>query len=228
MKFRRLTAEWLDDLPPGSAAAQASRRDLHALNALMGHRRAWRSWLRREFGSTPPRAIAELGAGDGAMAAENLLATFPEGSGGTLFLVDRAPCVGDTTLRALRAAGWDVRVESADVFDWLAALPQLDAICANLFLHHFDDTALARLLAHACRAAPLFAALEPRRGWLSLAGTAALPLMDAHRVTRHDARVSVQAGFRAHELSALWPAEGWQREERRAWPFSHWFCARRK
>lgn len=228
MKIRRLTPELLDELAPGSAEARASRRDLHALNAIMGHRRAWRSWLRREFGSAPPRALAEIGAGDGAMAAENLLATFPDGTGSTLFLVDRAPCVADSTLQTLRRAGWEVKVEAADVFDWLAASRRLDAIGANLFLHHFEDAALSRLLAHASRATPLFAALEPRRGWLGLAGTATLPLMGAHRVTRHDAKVSVEAGFRGSELSALWPREGWQCEERRMLPFSHWFCARQR
>ncbi|GDX11390.1 hypothetical protein LBMAG57_31620 [Verrucomicrobiota bacterium] len=227
MILRRLTPELLDALPPDAPEARASRRDLHALNALMGHRRAWRSWLRREFASTPPRAIAELGAGDGAIVAENLLTTFPDGNGATLFLVDRAPCVADGTLRTLQHAGWSVRVEKADVFDWLSEPRPLDAICANLFLHHFDDTALARLLALASRAAPLFAAMEPRRAWLGLAGVAALPLMDAHPVTRHDARVSVEAGFCGRELSALWPRAGWICEERRALPFSHWFCARR-
>jgi hypothetical protein len=227
MKVRRLTPEWLDTLPPESPDAKASRRDLRTLNALMGHRRMWRSWLCREFGTTPPRAIAELGAGDGAMAAQNLLAAFPEGRGGALFLVDREPCVADSTLRSLHNAGWDAHVESADVFDWLSRPRPLDAICANLFLHHFDDESLGLLLTRASRASRLFAALEPRRGWLGLAGTAALPLIGAHRVTRHDARVSVEAGFRAHELTALWPREGWWCEERRALPFSHWFCARR-
>lgn len=224
MKARRLTPELLDALPPEAPAARASRRDLHALNALMGHRRAWRSWLRSES----PQTIAELGAGDGAMAAENLLTTFPEGNGATLFLVDRAPCVAASTLRALDRAGWRVRVEKADVFDWLAQSPQLDAICANLFLHHFADPALARLLAAASQKAKTFAAMEPRRGWLGLGGVAALPLIDAHAVTLHDARVSVEAGFHARELTALWPREGWCCEERRAFPFSHWFCARRK
>ena len=227
MKVRRLTPELLDMLPPDAPEARASRRDLHVLNALMGHRRAWRSWLRREFGTSAPRTIAELGAGDGAMVAKNLLATFPSGRGSTLFLVDRAPCVADSTLRVLRHAGWNVQVEAADVFDWLAGSHRLDAICANLFLHHFDDAALARLFTGASRITRIFAALEPHRGALGLAGTFALPLIGAHRVTRHDARVSVQAGFRGSELSALWPGEGWQCEERRAFPFSHWFCARR-
>lgn len=226
MKVRCLTPELLDELPPEASEARASRRDLHALNALMGHRGAWRSWLRHAFASSPPRAVAELGAGDGVIAAENLLATFPDGNGATLFLVDRAPCVADTTLRTLRRAGWVVCVEKADVFDWLSKPRPLDAICANLFLHHFDDAALTSLLDLASRATPLFAAMEPRRGWLGLAGVAALPLIDAHAVTLHDARVSVEAGFRTRELSTLWPRDGWLCEERRAFPFSHWFCAR--
>ena len=227
MKVRRLTPELLDELPPEAPAARASRRDLHSLNALMGHRRAWRFWLHHEFPDAPPRAIAELGAGDGAMAAENIIATFPDGKGATLFLVDRAPCVADNTLRALQGAGWKGRVERADAIDWLGEPRSLDAICANLFLHHFENAPLARLFDAASRATKTFAAMEPRRGWLSLAGVAALPLSGVHAVTLHDARVSVEAGFRGTELGALWPRAGWRCEERSAFPFSHWFCARR-
>ena len=87
---------------------------------------------------------------------------------------------------------------------------------------------LARLFALASRVTTRFAAMEPRRSFAGLLGVAALPLMDANPVTRHDARVSVQAGFRNRELSALWPRDGWRCEERRAFPFSHWFCARRE
>ncbi len=225
MKVRRLTPELLDELPPDSSAARASRRDLRALNAIMGHRRAWTRWLREE---AQPRAIAELGTGDGAAFAEQLLAAFPQGNGGSVFLVDREPCVSAATLDELQRAGWVVRVEKADVFDWLGSAPNLDVICANLFLHHFEDAPLARLLAAAAKRTSTFAALEPRRGWMSLAGVAALPLIDAHPVTRHDARVSVEAGFCGQELSSLWPRDGWHCEERRAFPFSHWFCAQRK
>ena len=224
MKVRRLTPELLDELPPDSTAARASRRDLRALNAIMGHRRAWMRWLR---GEAQPRAIAELGTGDGAAFTEQLLAAFPRGNGGSVFLVDREPCVSEATTEKLRSAGWVVRVEKADVFDWLDSAPELDVICANLFLHHFEDAPLTRLLAAAAKRTSTFAALEPRRGWMSLAGVAALPLMDAHPVTRHDARVSVEAGFCGRELSSLWPHDGWHCEERRAFPFSHWFCARR-
>lgn len=227
MNSRGLTPELLDELPPASPEARASRRDLHRLNVLMGHRRAWRSWLRKEFASAPPPALAELGAGDGVIAAGNLIAEFPRANGATLFLVDRAPCVADNTLLGLQRAGWKVCVEKADVFDWLTEARSLDAICANLFLHHFDDATLTRLLELASRTTPLFAAMEPRRARLGLAGVSAIPLIGAHPVTRHDARVSVEAGFCGRELSDLWPRDGWRCEERRALPFSHWFCARK-
>jgi hypothetical protein len=47
-------------------------------------------------------------------------------------------------------------------------------------------------------------------------------------VTRHDAVLSVRAGFAGRELSALWPsADGWKLEERRAGLFSHLFVAHR-
>jgi len=47
-------------------------------------------------------------------------------------------------------------------------------------------------------------------------------------VTRHDAVVSVRAGFRGGELAALWPrGEGWTIEERARGPFGHAFVARR-
>jgi hypothetical protein len=47
-------------------------------------------------------------------------------------------------------------------------------------------------------------------------------------VTRHDATVSVRAGFSGDELSALWPdKKNWQLTEHRTGFFSHLFVARR-
>jgi hypothetical protein len=48
-------------------------------------------------------------------------------------------------------------------------------------------------------------------------------------VTRHDAVVSVRAGFAGKELSPLWPeAPDWELAEHAAGSFSHLFIARRK
>ncbi len=51
-----------------------------------------------------------------------------------------------------------------------------------------------------------------------------LPLIGCNRVTRHDAAVSVQAGFTGAELTALWPA-GWRITESAAGLFTHSFIA---
>jgi hypothetical protein len=55
-----------------------------------------------------------------------------------------------------------------------------------------------------------------------------LGLIGANAVTRHDAAVSVRAGFQGGELSALWPADPrWRLRECRAGLFSHLFLAQR-
>jgi hypothetical protein len=47
-------------------------------------------------------------------------------------------------------------------------------------------------------------------------------------ITRHDAIVSVRAGFVGRELSALWPVDNqWQLSEQSAGWFSHCFIAKR-
>jgi hypothetical protein len=115
------------------------------------------------------------------------------------------------------------------VFEFLAAPGKpLDAIVANLFLHHLTQADLRRLFALAATRAPLFVACEPRRSTLALAGARLMWFIGANDVTRHDAVVSVRAGFSDGELSDAWPAgPGWSLEERPAPPFSHLFVARR-
>jgi hypothetical protein len=104
----------------------------------------------------------------------------------------------------------------------------LDAIVANLFLHHLDSGSLRRLLALAAVRAPLFIACEPRRSAPALWASRLVGLIGCNDVTRHDAVISVRAGFAGRELSALWPADGgWFLIEKAAPPFSHVFVARR-
>jgi len=143
-----------------------------------------------------------------------------------LTLVDRAPVVHGVTLERLAALGWHARVAADDVFDFLARTEPLDALFVNLFLHHFDDARLARLLAACAARTRLFVACEPRRSGVALAGSRLLWALGCNDVTRHDAAVSVRAGFTGGEIGALWPArQGWNVEERAAWPFSHLFIA---
>ena len=104
-----------------------------------------------------------------------------------------------------------------------------NAVIANLFLHHFDDARLAELLRGIARKAGVFIAVEPRRSRWSFEFSRQLWAIGCNRVTRHDAPVSVRAGFTGKELSSLWPADGnWRLEERPARWLSHLFVARLK
>jgi hypothetical protein len=118
---------------------------------------------------------------------------------------------------------------AADVFDWLQQpLPPADVMLANLFLHHFQNDALQKLLRLASKKTSLFIACEPRRSTPALVAARLVGLIGCNAVTRHDAVASVRAGFSGGEISALWPAnEGWQLHESRAGFFSHGFVAKR-
>jgi len=226
--LRSLEPEWLDTLPPDDPRAQHSRRDLRRINGLMGSAAFVARELVRGSADGPPRTIAEIGAGDGTLmlrVARRLAA--PSGQVRAI-LVDRQPAVSPRTLAALGALGWRAEATTADVFDWLAAPGggPFDAIVANLFLHHFEAAPLAALLALAARRTRQFIACEPRRSRIALAGSHLLGLIGCNDVSRHDAVVSVRAGFHGRELSALWPvAGGWVLRERAYGPFGHAFVA---
>ena len=222
---RRVEREWLDELPADDPRALASRRDLRRLNALMANA----GIVVRSLRGTERATIAEIGAGDGRFALR-LVASLPlPRRAATITLVDRQAIVEAQTLRELAEHGWGARVFTADVFDWLET-PGLryDAIVANLFLHHFKPEALERLLALVARRTRCFVACEPRRSSLAAAGSHLLGAIGCNDVTRHDAVVSVRAGFRDGEISALWPADAaWRLDERARGLFSHAFTAMR-
>ncbi len=226
MKARVLTPELLDSLPSNDPAAQASRRDLRRLHPLLGQIGLWTRWFAEKFPARPPASLADLGAGDGSLLGTVLLRAYPKGGhGARIFFVDRQPVVPESTLAHLRRCNWLPTVMATDIFEWAEEGPPMEAALANLFLHHFDNPGITRLFSALARKTSSLAAAEPRRSHLAFLATQTLGLMGCHPVTRHDARVSVEAGFRGSELSALWPASGWTLRERSAGPFTHFFSA---
>lgn len=226
MKARVLTPELLDSLPSNDPAAQASRRDLRRLHPLLGQIGLWTRWFAEKFPARPPASLADLGAGDGSLLGTVLLRAYPKGGhGARIFFVDRQPVVPESTLAHLRRCNWLPTVMATDIFEWAEEGPPMEAALANLFLHHFDNPGITRLFSALARKTSSLAAAEPRRNHLAFLATQTLGLMGCHPVTRHDARVSVEAGFRGPELSALWPVSGWTLRERSAGPFTHFFSA---
>lgn len=220
--------EILDDLPADDPRAVRARRDLRIINALMGHPRLVAGALRDL--RVMPRRIVELGGGDASLLLRVARVLGPVRQPLRAILVDRRPALAPATRAALADHGWDIDVAEADVFDWLQRpdIDVADVTLANLFLHHFENNALARLLTAIAPQTRCFIACEPRRSRAGLTGVSLMPLAGFSGVTRHDGRISVLAGFRDREISDLWPHDvSCTVTERSAPPFSHLFIARR-
>jgi len=231
LSFPRIVEpELLDALPPDDPLAVGSRRDLRRINSWMGNAHA----MARALDTTPwerPRRLVELGAGDGTFLYRVARRWRGVWEGASALLLDRQPAVTLETTQNFARLGWRVETATADVFDWLRhrQVDEGDSFVANLFLHHFGNEQVAELFRHASRGARSLVAIEPRRSWWALAFSHLVGLIGCNRVTRHDAPVSVRAGFHGQELSHLWPENGeWLLEERRVGFFSHLFVARRK
>ena len=224
---RNVQPEILDTLSPGDPRAIRSRRDLRRINWWMRHHAIMSQALGKNL-SAPPKTITELGAGDGDFLlrlAQKLPVekTFTEVRA---TLLDLQPTVSALTLEAFEQLGWCASATVTDVFDWPPTA--CDLVIVNLFLHHFEDPQLAELLRLISERTNLFIALEPRRARWPLFCSRLLWLIGCNDVTRHDAVVSVRAGFSGDELSAFWPDKNnWQLTEHAVGAFSHLFIARK-
>jgi len=227
---RKVERELLDELPPSDDRAIGSRRDLQRANAWMLHARIVARILTGAFVGQPPRSIVEWGAGDGTQLLRLAKSISPRWKPLRVVLVDRQPSMSPETEAEFKALSWPVEFLEMDVFDWLQRhnKEHIELIIANLFLHHFTEDQLRRLLGQAARQTGCFVACEPRRATFSLCGVALLGVIGCNEVTRHDGRISVHAGFAKSELSELWPVgNDWRLMEREAGPFSHCFLAQR-
>jgi hypothetical protein len=231
---REIEAELLDDLPSTDSRAVRSRADLRLLNRIMGHPRILTNVLRRCLGRRPvqtrPFEWIELGAGDGTLLLDLARRWSAWGVTARVTLVDQQNIVAENTRRSFQTLGWPLECVTADAFNWLEkGTTTSDVVFANLFLHHFPEASITRLMRSAAKQTNLFIACDPRRNLANLMAARCLPLLACHAVTRHDAVVSVRAGFTGRELSPLWPADdSWILTERAAGCFSHSFVAQHR
>ncbi len=227
------------------------RRDLRRLNTWMRNHAFMADALQTAANGQTPKRIVELGAGDGDFllrVAQRLsssgipsrtsrdgpnrlkpeLRTTGMWSEVNVTLLDRQNVVTPQTLAAFASLGWRVETVVADIFDWLQKPAPTEIVIANEVLHHFDDARLAGLFRVIAGRTRWFIAIEPWRAYWPLLCSRLLWAIGCNSVTRHDAFVSVRAGFSGDELSALWPdKKNWHLTERRAGSFSHLFVARR-
>ena len=194
--------------------------------------------MRGALASTPRHTrlrILELGAGDGSLALRIATRLATHWRQAELTLLDRQALIAGPTGTAFAHLGWTLRPLTVDALEWARAPAQQQlsgrwhVVLTNLFLHHFEEDGLRELLSAVADRCNAFVACEPRRSLPALIGSRMLPALAVSADTRHDAVVSVHAGFRGRELSRMWPANPrcWKLEERPAGLFSHLFVAAR-
>jgi hypothetical protein len=229
--LRSVEPELLDQMAADDPRVVRARRDLKRLNAVILQTGIMVRLLAQHWRDGRPRTILDLGAGDGTFmlsVARRLAARWP---GVTVTLLDRQNIVSQETRETFSALGWKVEIVAADVFAYLEQIKTsgVDIITTNLFLHHFEPEALARLLALAAQSSRLLVACEPRRNKFALRASRLLWAIGCNEVSLHDAIVSVRAGFSDEELSALWPSrDRFDLDERAARLFTHCFVARHR
>jgi SAM-dependent methyltransferase len=231
MMLRTLHAELVDELPADHPEAMGSRRDLRLLNSLMGHTGILARSLRSVCRRNNSLRLVEIGAGDGQVLLRIARRLAGKWYDIDVVFVDMQDLLLTETKADFAVLNWGARSVRADILQWLGdtADEKCDAVVANLVLHHFSNEQLRTLFSLAARKTDAFIAVEPRRARFPLFCAEWLSVIGCNPVTCHDAPISVRAGFKGHELSALWPAdEKWELKERAAGLFSHHFVARRK
>jgi len=222
----------LDSLAPEDPNALRARRDLRRVHRAMRSLSILKSALAHLPLQGPPRRIIELGAGDGSLLLRLARSLGSHWAGAELTLLDRADVVDAKTRQDYRSLGWDIRIQCDDVLAWAAAPPRItyDLCVASLFLHHFREPVLARLLQAIANRTDAFLAIEPRRDRFSRWASRCVGLIGGNAVTREDAVKSVDAGFNGRELSDHWrDCDGaWSVAEYPGFPFSHCFSAVRE
>ncbi len=192
--------ELLDAGAESDADVRESLRDLARINAFLGGWRVLRQLLSEQIERTGLRrfSLLDIGTGSGELAASIVGWARSRGCEAHVTGLDRQ-------MRHLQFGernGWSPLCGDA------LALPfaprTFDFVSASLFLHHFEDDAVAGLLrnlASLARHALLVNDLE--RNALAYHFIRFAPFFASSRVTRFDGAVSVQRAFRKPELQEL-------------------------
>lgn len=196
---RTLQPELMDSASAADVAMNL--RDLSRINRWFGGNRALAKVLDPYLRRQPDALVLDVGAADGE-TLRWLATRYP-----------RARFVALDRAERLLQKGSGARV-AADVFCWPVRPRSIDIVLSSLFLHHFTDDEVRRILANCEEAARMAViAVDLHRHPVSRAFLPATRFLGWHPVTVHDGVISVDAAFTPAELSALAP---------RARVRSHW------
>jgi Methyltransferase domain len=182
--------EKLDHAPREEALGNL--QDLVRVNKYFGGHATLRRMVGEFVRPDDPFSLLDIGAASGDMGAA-LRQAFPRA---TVTSLDRKP-------DHLRDAGAPKLV--GDAFRLPFAEGSFDFVFSSLFLHHFSDEEVVRLLASfGCTARRAVLAIDLERGPLAYHFMPATRwLFGWHDISMHDGPASVQAAFKRDELATL-------------------------
>jgi ubiquinone/menaquinone biosynthesis C-methylase UbiE len=183
-----------------------SLADLRRINRFLGGRRVVLDAIASCLGGAPLSEVSVLDVGTGSADIPMAVAERCRKLGLTTFVA--AVDISERNLRVARAqlgVSREIQFVRADSMALPFAADSFDFVTASLFLHHFRDEDVVRLLADFARIAKravivndLVRNLVPYY-FTKIAG----PFLAASFLTRNDAPVSVLRGFTRQEIGAL-------------------------
>jgi len=217
LRHRSHRRELIDDPVRDPDDLARMHDELGVINRWLGGTRSSRAELEQRLGRMP-RSLLDLGAG-GLDLPRALL-----GRGGPdrILAVDlfRASC--RDARRRLRD-GDPIHVVCADGFRLPLPDHSVEVAHAALFLHHFPEDAVVRLLTEMARVATRGILINDlHRHPLALGGIRVLTAaFSRSHLIRHDAPLSVRRGFRREELRHLLDAAGLRGDIGWRWAFRY-------
>lgn len=187
---RRIEPEWLDHAVPEEA--RSSLADLTRINRGFGGHSVLRDILARVARGNRKFSLLDIGAASGDTAAL-IDELYPEAS------------VTSLDYSAVNLTGAPFPKVIADAFDLPFPIESFDYVLCSLFLHHFTNEQVIRLLRSfykVARAAVLVNDLE-RHFFPYCFLPMTKRLLGWHRLTVHDGSISIRASFRPGELLKL-------------------------
>jgi SAM-dependent methyltransferase len=187
---RLIEPELLDHLPPEQA--QANLRDIVRLNERFGGHSTIRKTLERAVDGKARFSVLDVGAA----------------SGDTARLINKLYPGASVTSLDLSAANLSAAPPAkliGDGFELPFGAESFDYVLSSLFLHHFPDEQVVRLLAGFYQVAKLGLLIcDLERNAISYWFLpVSKPFLNWDRVTVHDGMKSVRASFRTGELLRL-------------------------
>lgn len=187
---RIVRSEILDQLDPDDPAALHSRRDLRLFNQLMGSNR----WMRRTLERIVKcdDSVLELGAGVGDLG----------------IYLNKNRCLSCSAYTGLDL--WPRPSQWPDHYEWrqtdltkFSGYADYTILCGSLILHQFENAILKKLFQSILPHLRALIFFETARRPLHLIQLPLSNLLGINDVSRHDARVSIESGFRNQELPEL-------------------------